>query len=175
MDIIPKPSTYDILGKNVPRKNIPKYEDKNEDGNEDEDENSIRRLGVRRERTASTDSWDEKEAEKEAEKVGDEADTSIRQQLQFHSSSSVSPDYLDPLYDSTFPLSSSSSSSSSFSQSNPSLLPMSHSYAPIAKKVLQAVWTENLEFQTDRSLFNRYVEVDKEVERCRCKDRGRGR
>ena len=26
---------------------------------------------------------------------------------------------------------------------------------PIAKKVLQAVWTENLEFQTDRSLFNR--------------------
>ena len=28
-------------------------------------------------------------------------------------------------------------------------------YPPIAKKVLQAVWTENLEFQTDRSLFNR--------------------
>jgi hypothetical protein len=28
-------------------------------------------------------------------------------------------------------------------------------FPPIAKKVLQAVWTENLEFQTDRSLFNR--------------------
>ena len=30
-------------------------------------------------------------------------------------------------------------------------------FPPIAKKVLQAVWTENLEFQTDRSLFNRCV------------------
>jgi hypothetical protein len=30
-------------------------------------------------------------------------------------------------------------------------------FPPIAKKVLQAVWTENLEFQTDRSLFRFYI------------------
>lgn len=34
-------------------------------------------------------------------------------------------------------------------------------FPPIAKKVLQAVWTENLEFQTDRSLFNRCVTCHK--------------
>ena len=80
------------------------------------------------EKSYSSDSWDDLEVEKEGEKETKKNEDEKRVAKQ-HSAWNHDLSSWSGDGDAAFP--------------------------PIAKKVLQAVWTENLEFQTDRSLFNR--------------------
>ena len=98
---------------------------------------------------SSSYSWDAKD-----EKEGEEEEEECSGKPSIHEHSLKSQPLPVPQFNSSSP------SSSSCSQLN--CMSPSYHNAPIAKKVLQAVWTENLEFQTDRSLFNRYVEGGKE-------------
>ena len=84
------------------------------------------------EKSYSSDSWDELEVEKEGEKEVEKETKKNEDEKRVAKQHSAWNHDL-----------------SSWSGDGDAAFP------PIAKKVLQAVWTENLEFQTDRSLFNR--------------------